>query len=139
MSDLFKPELVAFCCYYTIYKFAKDRQGLTAAGFPENVKIEQVSCSGRVYKIDLLERLEKGADAVYVVGCEEEKCHQGVGSQRAKKRVEYVKDCLLQLGIEPERVEMFFVSRGDEAGFIKMAKEMVEKIKALGPSPLRGK
>ncbi|MDI6789225.1 MAG: hydrogenase iron-sulfur subunit [Thermodesulfobacteriota bacterium] len=139
MSDTFKPEIIAFCCHYTIYNFARDLQGLTKSGFPENVKIEKVSCSGRVARVHLLRTLEEGADGVYVVGCEEEKCHNGAGSRRAKKRSEYVKDVLLQLGMEPERTEMFFMPRGDEAKFIDIAREMVEKIKALGPSPLRGK
>lgn len=139
MSDTFKPEIIAFCCHYTVYNFVRDLRGLTKSGFPENVKIEKVSCSGRVPRVCLLETLEKGADGVYVVGCEEEKCHNGVGSRRAKKRTEYVKDILLQLDMEPERVEMFYMPRGDEDRFIKMAKEMVGRIKALGPSPLRGK
>ncbi|HEC99180.1 MAG TPA: hydrogenase iron-sulfur subunit [Proteobacteria bacterium] len=139
MSGTFKPDVTAFCCRYAVYNFAEDPGGLAEAGFPEGVKVEQVSCSGRVDVVRLLKALEAGADGVYVVGCEEEKCHNVAGSQRAKKRAEYIKDVLLQLGMEPERIEMFFMSRGDEARFIEMAREMIGKVKALGPSPLRGK
>jgi len=39
--------------------------------------------------------------------------------------------------IEPERVEMFNLSAGEGPRFAEIAFEMVERIKALGPSPLR--
>ncbi|MEW5949023.1 MAG: hydrogenase iron-sulfur subunit [Thermodesulfobacteriota bacterium] len=139
MSSAFKPEVTAFCCRYAVYSFAEDMEALARAGFPDGVKVEQISCSGRVDVVRLLKALENGADGVYVVGCEEEKCHNMAGSQRAKKRVEYIKDVLSQLGMEPERVEMFFMPRGDEARFIEMAREMTGKVMALGPSPLRGR
>lgn len=139
MSNVFKPETIAFCCRYAVYSFADDLDNLAISGFPAGVKIEQISCSGRVDVASLLGALETGADGVYVVGCREEKCHNVAGSQRAKKRTDYVKKVLSQLGIEPERVETFVMSRGDEAKFVEMAKEMVGKLKALGPSPLRGK
>lgn len=139
MNSVFKPETVAFCCRYAVYSFAEDLENLNKSGFPEGVKIEQISCSGRVDVVHLLEALESGADGVYVVGCREEKCHNVAGSQRAKKRTDYVKKVLSQLGVEPERVETFVMSRGDESKFVEVAKEMVGKIKALGPSPLRGR
>lgn len=138
MSSEFKPVVTAFCCRYAVYNFADDLSGLTEAGFPENVRIEQVPCSGRVDVVRLLKALEQGADGIYIVGCQEERCHNRSGSQRAKKRTEYVRDVLVQLGLEPERVEIFLIPRDDETQFIERAKEIVRKIRALGPSPLRG-
>jgi coenzyme F420-reducing hydrogenase delta subunit len=41
------------------------------------------------------------------------------------------------VGIEPERLEMFFVSGGMGATFAEIAKQMTERAKSLGPSPLR--
>ncbi len=139
MSSRFIPEVTAFCCRYAVYNFTEDLKDLTGSGFPENVRIEQVSCSGRIDIVRLLKTLEQGADGVYVVGCEEERCHNITGSQRARKRTDYVKDVLLQLGMEPERMEMYLLPRGDEVRFIETAKEMVGKIEVLGPNPLRGK
>lgn len=59
------------------------------------------------------------------------------GNLRARKRVEYVKNLLTEIGIEPERVEMFNLSAADGPKFASFAEEFTERIKELGPSPLR--
>ncbi len=59
------------------------------------------------------------------------------GNLRARKRVEYVKKLLEELGIEPERVEMFNLSAADGPKFAQFAREFTERIKELGPSPLK--
>ena len=107
--------------------------------YPANVKIIQVPCSGRVDILHLLKAIEDGADGVYVAGCLEGECHYLTGNLKAKKRVHYVKRVLGEIGIEPERVEMFNLSSGQGPRFAEIAREMVERIQALGPSPVRVK
>ncbi len=104
--------------------------------YPSNVKVIQVPCTGRVDIIHLLKAIEDGADGVYVAGCLEGECHYMSGNLKARKRVTYVKGVLKDLGIEPERVEMFNLSAGQGPRFAEIAREMVERIKTLGPSPL---
>lgn len=104
--------------------------------YPSNVKIIQVPCSGRVDILHLLRAIEDGADGVYVAGCLEGECHYISGNLKAKKRVRYVKKVLEELGMEPERVEMFNLSSGEGPRFTQIAREMVERIKGLGPSPV---
>ncbi len=100
----------------------------------------QVPCTGRVDIIHLLKAIEDGADGVYVAGCLEGECHYLVGNLKAKKRVQYVKNVLQELGIEPERVEMFNLSAGEGPRFAEIAREMVgARSKALGPSPVKMK
>ena len=105
--------------------------------YPANVKIIQVPCSGRVDILHLLKAIEDGADGVYVAGCLEGECHYLTGNLKAKKRVNYVKRVLGEIGVEPERVEMFNLSSGQGPRFAEIAREMVERIKKLGPSPVR--
>jgi F420-non-reducing hydrogenase iron-sulfur subunit len=105
--------------------------------YPANVKIIQVPCSGRVDILHLLRAIEDGADGVYVAGCLEGECHYLTGNLKAKKRVGYVKRVLGEIGVEPERVEMFNLSSGQGPRFAEIAREMVERIKKLGPSPIR--
>ncbi len=104
--------------------------------YPSNIKVIQVPCSGRVDIIHLLKAIEDGADGVYVAGCLEGECHFLSGNIKAKKRVKYVKKVLEELGIEPERVEMFNLSSGEGTRFAEIAIEMVERIKKIGPNPL---
>ena len=105
--------------------------------YPSNVKIIQVPCTGRVDIIHLLRAIEEGADGVYVAGCLEGECHFMSGNLKAKRRVQYVKKVLEELGLEPERVEMFNLSAGEGPRFAEIASTMVDTIKRLGPSPVR--
>ena len=104
--------------------------------YPSDVKIIQVPCSGRVDILHILRAIEDGADGVYVAGCLEGECHYINGNLKAKKRVQYVKNVLEELDMEPGRVEMFNLSSGEGPKFAQFAKEMVERIKTLGPSPV---
>jgi F420-non-reducing hydrogenase iron-sulfur subunit len=106
-------------------------------GYPTNVKIIRIPCTGKVDALYLLKALEDGVDGVYVAGCEEGDCHFLVGNIRAKKRVGYVKSILKDLGINPGRVEMFNMSAADGPRFVDVARAFTERIKALGPSPIK--
>ena len=48
----------------------------------------------------------------------------------------YVKELLAQIGLEGERLEMYFLSSAEGARFAEIATEMTERIRGLGPNPL---
>jgi F420-non-reducing hydrogenase iron-sulfur subunit len=136
MSDTFEPRILAFCCKYCAYA-AADLAGSMRLSYPTNIKVIQVPCTGRVDIIHLLRAIEDGADGVYVAGCLEGECHFIEGNLRARKRVNYVKEILKDIGIEPERVEMYNLSSAMGPRFAEIAQEMTQKIKDLGPSPVK--
>jgi coenzyme F420-reducing hydrogenase delta subunit len=105
--------------------------------YPTNIKIMKVPCTGRVDIIHVLKAFENGADGVYLVGCLEGDCHFLTGNLRAKKRVEYVKKLLDESGIGGERVAMYNMSAAEGQHFAEVAREMTEKIRALGPNPVK--
>lgn len=105
--------------------------------YPPEVKIIQLPCTGRVDIIHLLNALEDGADGVYVAGCLEGECHYISGNLKARKKVEYVQRTLEELGIEKERVQMYNLSSAQGARFAQIANEVVEKIRKLGPTPIK--
>ena len=105
--------------------------------YPSNVKIINVPCTGRVDILHLLKAIEDGADGVYVAGCLEGDCHYLTGNLKAKKRVAYVKKVLEEIGMEPERVEMYNLSAAQGGRFAEIAREFTQIIKELGPSPVR--
>ena len=105
--------------------------------YPSNLKIIRVPCSGRVAIIHMLKALEEGADGVLVAGCLEGDCHYQSGNLRAKKRVIYVKEILEKIGMEPDRVAMYNLSAGEGPRFAEISREMTEKVKELGPSPIK--
>ena len=105
--------------------------------YPTNVKVLKVPCTGRVDVIHLLKAFEQGADGVYVAGCLEGECHYLAGNLRAKKRVGYAKQLLDECGIGGERVAMYNLSSAQGQRFAEIAREMTEKVRQLGPSPVR--
>jgi len=104
--------------------------------YPSNVKVINVPCTGRVDILHLLKAIEDGADGVYVAGCLEGDCHYLTGNLKAKKRVAYVKKVLEDIGMEPERVEMYNLSAAQGTRFAEIAREFTERILDLGPSPV---
>jgi coenzyme F420-reducing hydrogenase delta subunit len=74
-----------------------------------------------------------------VVGCSLGNCHHVRGNERAKYRVDRLKKMLDEIGIGGERLEMYFVSGGMGETFARVAQEMTERIRELGPNPLKVK
>jgi F420-non-reducing hydrogenase iron-sulfur subunit len=105
--------------------------------YPTFIKVIKVPCTGRVDVLTLLKAFESGVDGVYVAGCMEGECHFLKGNLRARKRVNYAKTLLQEVGIEPERLEMYNLSAAQGQRFAAIANEMAEKVRALGPSPLK--
>jgi F420-non-reducing hydrogenase iron-sulfur subunit len=132
----FEPEIVAFCCHYCAYT-AADMAGSKRISYPSNVKIIRVPCTGKVDAIHIMKALEKGADGVYVAGCLEGDCHFKTGNTRAAHRVIQVQKILEDLGWEKERVAMITMSAGMGERFAETALEFTEKIRNLGPSPVK--
>jgi coenzyme F420-reducing hydrogenase delta subunit len=104
--------------------------------YPSNIRVIEIPCSGTIDAGVLLKTFEEGADGVFVAGCLEGDCHFLKGNYRAKKRVGYVKKILEEIGLEPGRLEMYNLSAAMGVRFAEIAKEMTERIKGLGPSPL---
>jgi len=105
--------------------------------YPTFIKVIKVPCTGRVDVLTILKAFEAGVDGVYLAGCLEGECHFLKGNLRARKRVGYAKQLLKEVGIEPERLEMYNLSSAQGQRFAAIANDMADKIRALGPSPIR--
>ncbi len=127
-----KPRIIAFCCSNCASSAATVAQGMKKV-FPENVKVVQVPCTGRIEVLHLLKPFEEGADGVYVAGCQNDSCQYMEGISKASKRVAHVKKILQEIDVEPERIEVFELSASKGGRFVDVAVEMTERLEALGP------
>jgi len=132
----FLPDIVAFCCAQSAYQSA-DAAGSMRITYPENIRVIRVPCAGRVDVLHILRAFEKGADGVLVLGCHEEACRHLSGNIRAKNRVQRVNTLLQEVGIDGKRVEMFTLAPNQGPRFARIANEVNERIKELGPSPVK--
>ena len=132
----FEPEVITFACHYCAYA-AADLAGSMRLQYPTNIRMIKLPCTGKLEVIHILKAIQAGADGVYAAGCLEGECHYLKGNLWARKRINHVKVLLEELGIEPERVEMYNMSSAMGAKFAEVATEFVNRIKELGPNPVK--
>jgi len=94
-------------------------------------------CSGRVEPAVVLEVLERGADGVLIAGCHPGDCHYVEGNYYAELRFRMMRKLLALAGLEPERLRLEWISASEGKKFAEVVRDFVEKLKALGPNPLR--
>jgi F420-non-reducing hydrogenase iron-sulfur subunit len=130
----YEPKLVGFLCNWCSYAGA-DLAGVSRFQYPPNLRVIRVMCSGRVHPAHILEAFRDGADGVLVAGCHiPTDCHYISGNFKAQRRVAMVKKLMEQLGIEPERLRLEWISAAEGEKFAKTIREMTEDLKKLGPS-----
>ncbi|MBW2053169.1 MAG: hydrogenase iron-sulfur subunit [Deltaproteobacteria bacterium] len=105
--------------------------------YPGSIRIIKVPCTGKVDIIHILRAFEKGVDGVYVVGCMEGDCRFNSGNLQARKRVEQAQKILETVGTGGQRVQMYNLSSSEGPRFAQIAQEMTEKIKEMGPNPIK--
>lgn len=132
----FEPEITAFYCIYCGY-MAADTAGATGVQYPANVKFLRLPCTGKTDIRYLLEAFEQGADGVYLVACPIGNCHHVRGNERGRARVRRAKYILDEIGLGGDRREMFFMSGSQALAFAEAARTMTERIRELGPNPLK--
>lgn len=132
----FRPELTAFTCIYC-GSMAADTAGALRVNYPATVKLFRFPCTGKVDVEYILKAFEEGADGVYIVACSIGNCHHVHGNVRATKRLVYARELLEQIGLERERLGIFYMSGSQAHAFAAAAQEMTDRILRLGPSPLR--
>jgi F420-non-reducing hydrogenase iron-sulfur subunit len=131
-----EPLILAFCCHYCAYA-AADLAGSMRLQYPSNVRVLRLPCTGKLEVNYILTAFEHGIDGVLVAGCLEGGCHFLEGNLRARKRVERAKKFLEEIGLEPERLEMFNLSSAEGPRFAEIVGIMSQRLAKLGPSPLR--
>ena len=131
----FKATIIAFCCNYCAYA-AADLAGSRRMQYPAEIRVIHVPCTGKVEPEHILGAFEKGADGVLIAGCLEGGCHFLEGNLRAKKRSNFLKKTLDEIGLQGERLLMVNLSAAMAPTFVQRVNEIVETVHRLGPSPL---
>lgn len=132
----FEPRIVAITCNFCTYAGA-DLAGTSRIQYPTNVRIIRVMCSGRVDPTFVLEALQEGADGVLIAGCHPGDCHFLAGNEKAGRRYAVLTKMLKQVGLEPERVRLEWISASEGEKFAKVIRSMVQDLKRVGPSPYK--
>ena len=130
-----EPRIVAFLCRWCSYAGA-DLAGVSRLEYPPNVVPMRVNCSGRVDADMVLTAIEKGADGVLIGGCHPGDCHYVSGNYKTRRRVALIQRALSEIGIDPRRVRLEWISASEGNKFQQTMTEFTQQIKDLGPSPV---
>ena len=137
MSDrLWQPRIVAFFCNWCTYT-AADLAGVSRMKYAPNVRVIRLMCSGRVDPQFVLDAFAKGADGVLIGGCHPGDCHYAEGNYKAMRRFPLLERVLAAYGVPKERVRLEWVSASEGQRFADLVNDMTDRLRVLGPSPIR--
>lgn len=132
----FQPRIVGFMCNWCSYAGA-DLAGTSRIQYSPNLRIIRVMCSGRVDPTYILKAFKSGADGVLIAGCHPPSdCHYISGNLKARRRYHLLKRLLTQLGLEPQRIRLEWISAAEGEKFARVVNEFTEQLRTLGPNPL---
>ncbi|MBU8910952.1 MAG: hydrogenase iron-sulfur subunit [Desulfobacterales bacterium] len=122
------PKLTLFHCLNSFEETTSMFDGCEA-------KTIKMACSSMTKDIHLLKAFEAGADAVLVLVCPNKGCRYAQGSIRAKKRVDYVKTILDDIGMDSRRLNIFNTTAKDSGSIKDIIKNTISQLETIGPNP----
>jgi F420-non-reducing hydrogenase iron-sulfur subunit len=128
----FEPRIVGFLCNWCTYTGA-DLAGTSRMKYEPNVRVIRIMCSGRLDPTLVMEAFRRGADAVFIGGCHPGDCHYQAGNMKTLRRIPLLKRTLAQLGIEPERLRLEWISASEGINYQAVINEFTQRVRSLGP------
>jgi len=136
MPEVLCPDVVVYVCTNCIPRGQRLPRQWSQDG--ARILVREVPCSGKIDGQYLLHAVEGGARGLCVVACPKGECHLAQGNYRAEIRIRTVRRLLAEIGLEPQRAELLHCSGEDSAQELEqLVRDAVERIAALGESPLR--
>jgi len=129
----FEPKIVGLVCQWCTYTGA-DLAGTSRKKYASNIRLIRMMCSGRADPAFILKAFELGADGVLVGGCHPGDCHYMEGNYKTLRRMILLKKMISQLGLEPERVRLEWISASEGERFAQVVDEFTEQIRQMGPA-----
>ncbi|MFQ6105994.1 MAG: CoB-CoM heterodisulfide reductase HdrA2 [Thermoplasmata archaeon] len=116
-------KVLVFACNWCSYAGA-DLAGVSRMQYPSSSRVIRTMCSGRVAEKFIMRAFERGAAAVLVSGCHLQDCHYINANQQTLKRVKRWKRKLEKMGIDPNRLQLEWISAAEAERFASKMKEM---------------
>ena len=130
MSD-FAPKIVIFCCNWGACA-GTDVADLSRLKNESYSRVIRTMCSGRIEPTFVLHAFSSGADGVVIAGCHPGDCHYNSGNYKAMRRVMLLRNMLPQLGIEPERLRLEWISASEGPKFQSAVNGFIDEVTKLG-------
>ncbi len=131
MSD-FKPKIIIFCCNWGACAETDVADTLDN----HNPITIRTMCSGRIESTFIFQAFAQGADGVMIAGCPLGDCHYNSGNYKTRRRIVLLKNMLTQLGIEPERLKLEWISASEASKLRSAVNGFIDEVTERGPLTL---
>ncbi len=128
MSD--RKTIIFFCEWSSHPGLKLSRYAEEESGKEQKMIVSM--CQGRVSPELILEAFGKGAWGVMLASCPPDECEHDA-NYKARRRILLTQKVLEQFGIEKDRLQMEWISKGDAAAFDKAVLNFESHITELGP------
>lgn len=128
------PKIVGFLCNWCSYTGA-DLAGTARMKIPATIKVIRVMCSGRIDPLFVLKAYLRGADGVMMMGCHPGDCHYQKGNYNTRRRYVMLQSILGALGLDKDRIGLWWVSASEAKKYAQVTNEFSEKITKMGANP----
>jgi F420-non-reducing hydrogenase iron-sulfur subunit len=133
---MYEPQIMSFLCKWCT-SAAADLAGTSRLQYAPNMVNLRVMCSSRVDPQHILYAFREGADGVFIGGCHPGDCHYVEGNYKTLRRIYLLKPMLADLGIDPRRLRLEWISAAEGKKYAQVMNEFTEQIRALGPLHLK--
>ncbi len=108
--------------------------GVSRLQYHSEIRLIRVMCSGRVDLEFVLRAFAKGQDSVFIGGCKLNECNYVTHGNYDALANTYLSQMILkQIGLNPQRLSIEFMSGGDGPILAEVINRFTEQTKALGP------
>jgi len=123
---------LVFTCNWCSYAGA-DLAGIEKRQYPSSARIIRTMCSARFEEDFIVHAFESGAGAVLVTGCRltdtGSDCHYNYANKLTQKRFQHWQRKMRRKGIDPERLQLRWISAAEGKEFAEKIAEMDQVIK----------
>ncbi len=127
-----EKKILAFNCNWCSYAGA-DFAGIARMQYPPDVRIIRTMCCGRVARRFLEHAFARGAGMVLVSGCHIGDCHYIDANTYAEKRYNQTRKVMEQNGVDPDRLQLVWVSAAEGQIFQDKILAMKKRLDAVTP------
>jgi heterodisulfide reductase subunit A len=128
-----EQKVLVFACNWCSYAGA-DQAGVEKVQYPTSSRIIRTMCSARVSEGFVARAFERDAGAVLVTGCRLTErgsdCHYINANEQTEKRLQFLQRRYARQGIDPERIQLQWISASEGKEFAAKLREMDEVVKS---------
>jgi heterodisulfide reductase subunit A len=127
-----ESKCLVFACNWCSYAGA-DLAGIEKRQYPPSARLIRTMCSARLEEDFIARAFERGAAAVLITGCRLTEtgsdCHYNYANRFTLKRFQYWQRKFSRQGIEPERLQLRWISAAEGKEFAEKMAEMDEVVR----------